>query len=124
MGQLLPATGSDGFPKACWTLRGGSVLRRKFLHLFLFPIFDKFLSQDQYRDRVSLCSPGCTGTGSTDQAGLEFGDMPASASRVLDRHCLALMVSFITNLTSLESHGKGVPMLAVSRSGGPMGGDP
>jgi hypothetical protein len=34
-------------------------------------------------DRVSLCSPGCPGTHSVDQAGLELRNLPASASRVL-----------------------------------------
>jgi hypothetical protein len=36
-----------------------------------------------FRDRVSLCSPGCPGTHSVDQAGLELRNPPASASRVL-----------------------------------------
>jgi hypothetical protein len=36
-----------------------------------------------FRDRVSLCSPGCPGTHSVDQAGLEFRNPPASASQVL-----------------------------------------
>jgi hypothetical protein len=36
-----------------------------------------------YRDRVSLCSPGCPGTHSVDQAGLELRNLPASASQVL-----------------------------------------
>jgi hypothetical protein len=36
-----------------------------------------------FRDRVSLCSPGCPGTHSVDQASLEFRNPPASASRVL-----------------------------------------
>jgi hypothetical protein len=35
------------------------------------------------RDRVSLCSPGCPGTHSVDQAGLELRNSPASASQVL-----------------------------------------
>ena len=33
-----------------------------------------------FRDRFSLCSPGCPGTHSVDQGGLEFTDPPASAS--------------------------------------------
>ena len=33
-----------------------------------------------FRDRVSLCSPGCPGTHSIDQAGLELRNLPASAS--------------------------------------------
>jgi hypothetical protein len=32
------------------------------------------------RDRVSLCSPGCPGTHSVDQAGLVLKNLPASAS--------------------------------------------
>jgi hypothetical protein len=39
-----------------------------FFFLFVFP------------DRVSLCSPGCPGTHSVDQAGLELRNPPASAS--------------------------------------------
>jgi hypothetical protein len=36
-----------------------------------------------FRDRVSLCSLGCTGTHSVDQAGLKLRNPPASASQVL-----------------------------------------
>jgi hypothetical protein len=36
-----------------------------------------------FRDRVSLYSPGCLGTHSVDQAGLELRNPPASASLVL-----------------------------------------
>jgi hypothetical protein len=36
-----------------------------------------------FRDRVSLCSPGCPGTHSVDQAGLELRNSPNSASQVL-----------------------------------------
>jgi hypothetical protein len=36
-----------------------------------------------FRDRVSPYSPGCPGTHSVDQAGLELRNPPASASRVL-----------------------------------------
>jgi hypothetical protein len=35
------------------------------------------------RVRVSLCSPGCPGTHSVDQAGLQLRNLPASASQVL-----------------------------------------
>jgi hypothetical protein len=35
------------------------------------------------RDRISLYSPGCPGTHSVDQAGLELRNPPASASQVL-----------------------------------------
>jgi hypothetical protein len=36
-----------------------------------------------FRDRVSLCSPGCPGTHSVDQTGLELRNLPASASWML-----------------------------------------
>jgi hypothetical protein len=37
-----------------------------------------------FRDRISLCSPGCPGTHFVDQAGLvELRNLPASASQVL-----------------------------------------
>jgi hypothetical protein len=36
-----------------------------------------------FQDRVSLYSPGCPGTHSVDQAGLELRNLPASASQVL-----------------------------------------
>jgi hypothetical protein len=36
-----------------------------------------------FRDRVSLYNPGCPGTHSVDQAGLELRNLPASASQVL-----------------------------------------
>jgi hypothetical protein len=36
-----------------------------------------------FRDRVSLCSPGCPGTHFVDQAGIELRNPPASASQVL-----------------------------------------
>jgi hypothetical protein len=36
-----------------------------------------------FRDKVSLCSPGCPGTHFVDQAGLELRNSPVSASRVL-----------------------------------------
>jgi hypothetical protein len=49
-------------------------LRKKLRALFFFLVF---------QDRVSLCSLGCPGTHSVDQAGLELRNPPASASRVL-----------------------------------------
>jgi hypothetical protein len=36
-----------------------------------------------FQDSVSLCSPGCPGTHSVDQAGLELRNPPASATQVL-----------------------------------------
>ena len=45
--------------------------------IFIFYLFFFFL------DRVSLCSPGCPGTHTVDQDGLELRDLPASVSQVL-----------------------------------------
>jgi hypothetical protein len=51
--------------------------------LFCFVLF--------FRDRVSLCSPGCPGTHFVDQAGLELRNPPASASQVLGLKACATM---------------------------------
>jgi hypothetical protein len=64
--QLLAWSGTFFFfvPQPYWVF---------FFFFFLF-----------FRDRVSLCSPGCPGTHSVDQAGLELRrNPPASASQVL-----------------------------------------
>jgi hypothetical protein len=58
----------------------------KLMHFFFF----FFLV---FRDRVSLCSPGCPGTHSVDQAGLELRNPPASASRVLGLKACATLPS-------------------------------
>jgi hypothetical protein len=47
------------------------------------PFFNKFFVCLFFRDRVSLCSSGCPGTHSVDQAGLELRNLPSSASQVL-----------------------------------------
>jgi hypothetical protein len=56
------------------------------------------------RDRVSLCSPGCPGTYSVDQAGLELRNLPASASQVLGLKACAttaqLLTTFFINMPS------------------------
>jgi hypothetical protein len=44
-----------------------------------------------FRNRVSLCSPGCPGTHSVDQAGLELRNPPAPASRALGLKAWATM---------------------------------
>jgi hypothetical protein len=57
-----------------------------------------------FRDRVSLCSPGCPGTHSVDQAGLELRDPPASASQVQGSKACATTPGYIT-LLSVEFRG-------------------
>jgi hypothetical protein len=47
-----------------------------------------------FRDRVSLCSPGCPGTHFVDQAGLELRNPPASASQMLGLKACATTLGF------------------------------
>jgi hypothetical protein len=62
-----------------------------FGFLFLFVLFVClsvccccfFVVVVDFRDRVSLCSPGCPGTHSVDEAGLQLRNPPASASQEL-----------------------------------------
>jgi hypothetical protein len=56
-----------------------------FIFIFYFLVF---------RDRVSLCSPGCPGTHFVDEAGLELRNPPASASRVLGLKACATTPGF------------------------------
>jgi hypothetical protein len=51
-----------------------------FSALFCFSFFLFFVF---FQDRVSLCSLGCPGTHSVDQAGLELRNPPVSAFQVL-----------------------------------------
>ena len=63
-----------------WLIRLASL--RRFFVLFLFFVFFWFFLF-VFRDRVSLCSPGCAGTHPVDQAVLRLRNPTASASRVL-----------------------------------------
>jgi hypothetical protein len=51
-----------------------------------------------FRDRVSLCSPGCPGTHSVDQAGLKLRNPTASASQVLGLKACATTAWLILHL--------------------------
>jgi hypothetical protein len=92
------------------------------------------------RDRVSLCSPGCPGTHSVDQAGLELRNPPASASQVLGLKACAIIAwcqllfsnanqpSFVHNLTvhhknitATSSERHSIPELSTSVSPGYKG---
>jgi hypothetical protein len=61
-------------------------LKIHFIFFFFFLVF---------RDRVSLCSPGCPGTHFVDQAGLELRNPPASASRGLGLKACTTMPGWI-----------------------------
>jgi hypothetical protein len=67
---------------------------RHFLFVYSFLVF---------RDRVSLCSPGCPETHSVDQAGLELRNLPASASPVLELK--------VYSTTTLRSDTSNLPWL-------------
>jgi hypothetical protein len=54
-----------------------------FVLFFCFVFLFLFLLLFFFQDRVSMYSPGCPGTHSVDQAGLELRNPPASASQVL-----------------------------------------
>jgi hypothetical protein len=54
-----------------------------FVLLFFFFFGFVCLFVFVFRDRVSLCNPGCPGTHSVDHTGLQLRNLPASASRVL-----------------------------------------
>jgi hypothetical protein len=56
-----------------------------------------------FQDRVSLCSPGCPGTHSVDQAGLELRNLPASASQVLGLKACAITPSLETLFFKVEA---------------------
>jgi hypothetical protein len=71
---VFPAHSS---PEGFWVLSSvGKV--NLFSPSFLFVLFC-FV----FQDRVSLCSPGCPGTHSVEQASLELRNPPASTSQVL-----------------------------------------
>jgi hypothetical protein len=70
------------------------IINRKFFLLLFF------------RDRVSLCSPGCPRTHSVDQAGLELRNPPASASRVLglrEKHDTEITILTVKNIIKQNS---------------------
>jgi hypothetical protein len=67
--------------------------------LFCFVLFCCFfVCLFVFRERVSLYSPGCPGTHSVDQAGLELRNSPASASQVLGLKACATTPGYIQHL--------------------------
>jgi hypothetical protein len=65
-----------------------------------------------FGDKVSLCSPGCPGTYSVAQAGLELRNLPASASQVLGLKACTTMPGqdfcFLTVLYSFRIQVNGI----------------
>jgi hypothetical protein len=74
-----------------------SYVPQNILHLyfpfFLFFCFCFCVCVCFFQGRVSLCSLGCAGTHSVDQAGLELRNPPAYASQVLGLKVCATMPS-------------------------------
>jgi hypothetical protein len=64
--------------------------------LFCFVLFLFF-----FYDRVSLYSPGCPGTHSVDQPGLELRNLPACASQVLGLKACATTAQLVSFLKQL-----------------------
>jgi hypothetical protein len=60
-----------------------------FIYLSIYLFIYLFIFETGF-----LCSPGCPGTHFVDQAGLEFRNLPASASRVLRLKVCAIMPGF------------------------------
>jgi hypothetical protein len=81
-----------------------------FIFIIIIIFFFFFLV---FRDRVSLCSPGCSGTHFVDQAGLELRNPPASVSQVLGLKAWATTpglsgdsISCQNNNINYHKHGK------------------
>jgi hypothetical protein len=65
-----------------------------------------------FRDRVSLCSPGCHGSHFVDQAGLKLRNLPASASQVLGLKAYATTARLV-NIIFKAYHNYTMEALAV-----------
>jgi hypothetical protein len=96
----------------------GFILICFVLFCFVLFCFDLFC----FQDRVSLYSPGCPGTHSVDQEGLELRNLPASASQVLGlKACARLHARLhpdlkITDTGHGEDRGEGVYPNSLSTS--------
>ena len=78
---------------------------------FFFFVFCCYCCFLVFRDRVSLCSPGCPDTHSVDQAGLKLRNSPASAFQVPGlKVCANTLPDFRQHLSS-RTEVKGVEAL-------------
>jgi hypothetical protein len=86
---------------------GIQVLDKSHTYSFFFFFFG-------FRDSVSLCSPGCPGTHSVDQASLKLRNLPvsASASQVLGLKAFATMPGnkYIVAVFSHTRRGHRIPI--------------
>jgi hypothetical protein len=60
-----------------------SVYEYMYVYMCMYVCMYRYVFVCVCVDKVSLYSPGCPGTHSVDQAGLELRNPPASASQVL-----------------------------------------
>jgi hypothetical protein len=61
----------------------------------LYISLQEFYLFGDFQDKVFLCNPGCPGTHSTDQAGLELRDLPVSAFQVLGLKACATVARLV-----------------------------
>jgi hypothetical protein len=74
-----------------------SLIYLKLLSLFIIIIIWFF------ETGFPLCSPGCPGTHSVDQAGFEIRNLPASASQVLGLKACTTTARLITTVLSTQT---------------------
>jgi hypothetical protein len=84
-----------------WSDHNSKWVKVKCLNVLFFFFF--------FRDRVSLCSPGCPGTHSVDQAGLELRNPPASAFFVVVVKCTFKTFFFFFLLDRVSLYSSGCP---------------
>jgi hypothetical protein len=73
-----------------------------------------------FRDRASLCSPGCPGRHFVDPAGLELRNPPASASRVLGLKACATTPGTFYFLTPAHTVQQSVESCSIDSGFAPM----
>jgi hypothetical protein len=102
---------TDIWPR-CFALQLSILSFLFFSFLFFSFLFFSFLSFFFiFQDRVSLYNPGCPGTHSVDQIGLELRNPPASAFpsagiKGVCHHCLVLSILLATEYVGLWSNYK------------------
>jgi hypothetical protein len=87
-----------------------SRLHRETLSFVCFVLFCLLV----FWDRVSVCSPGCPGTHSVDQAGLKLRNPPASASQVLGLKACATMTQPLKARLTEEKYKRN-PVLKIQK---------
>jgi hypothetical protein len=113
-----PITDGCEPPCGCWELNSGPLEEQSvllttepslqppasafFLFVFVFVFFFVCLFCF-FETGFPLCSPGCPGTHSVDQAGFEIRNLPASASQVLGLKACTTTARLITTVLSTQT---------------------